>query len=251
MDDRHILLVVEGEDDEPKLFKRIFSCFKEIGLSEDNICVYGTSLWVLNDNLRRDFGDDWYNEEIDFLEYIKSKKPELCDKKITDIFLVFDYERQDHRFNPEKLMNMQRFFSNSTENGQLYLNYPMIEAYRHMKKPLPDIEFLDRACPCDLLFQGKYKERVGAESKFTQLSKISREDFRELVMHNLCKASRVAYSTESLSYETALEYWDQLDLDAVLDKQNTFALSNDKFVYVLSTCLFFIPEYNSKLIFLE
>ncbi len=249
MSERNILLVVEGEDDEVKLFKRIFACFDEMELTEDNICIYGTSIWVLNDHLRRDFGENWYNEELDFLEYLRSKNPELCDKKITDIFLVFDFERQDSRFDAQKLISMQRFFSNSTENGQLYISYPMIEAYRHMKRPLPDNEFLERACACKLLKRGKYKELVGAESKFTQLSKISREDLRELVIHNLCKASHITYSSSSLSYDTAFEYWKLLDLDSILIKQSSFADSPDGYVYVLCTCLFFIPEYNSNLIF--
>lgn len=48
---RNILLVVEGADDEVNLFGQIIKCFPEIKLSHENVLVYNTNLWVLNDDL--------------------------------------------------------------------------------------------------------------------------------------------------------------------------------------------------------
>lgn len=244
----NILLIVEGKRREVDLFKRILVCFPEIQLNTENIIVYNTNIWSLNNSLINNFGDDWYLEEIDFLGYIKSLNPNLERKKITDIFLVFDYERQDPNFNNDVIEYMLRFFNNSTDNGQLYINYPMVEAYKHLKKPLPDYDFLNRKCFCNDL--KKYKEIVGNESCFSDLRKIERNDFCEFVIHNLCKASYIVTGSSELSEKEARTNWSKLNMFEILEKQNINSTDNENgFVYILCTCLFFIPNYNSNLIF--
>ena len=69
---KNILLLVEGDSSEVSLFSRILDCFPEIKINKNNILVYHTNLWVLNGNLKKEFGDDWYSQEIDFLEFLKS-----------------------------------------------------------------------------------------------------------------------------------------------------------------------------------
>lgn len=259
---RNILLLVEGRSEEVKLFNRILKCFPEIDICSDNILVYDTNLWVLNGDLVKEFGDDWYLQEIDFLGFLKSSNKvkrqiaSIDSAKITDIFLIFDYERQDPLFDAETLEEILRFFNNSTENGQLYISYPMIESYKHFcVKPLPDIDYLNRLCNCNVLTssenkKNKYKQIVGIESRYTDLRKIEAEDFRQFVIHNLCKASHITQGTKGISEEIAHSYWDSLDMLNILKCQNRYSkdLLNG-FVSVICTCLFFIPEYNSKLIF--
>lgn len=268
---RKTLLLVEGKSAEVKLFSKILDCFPEINVNKQDILVYGTNLWTLYHALEKEFGSTWYEGEIDFIEFLKSSPiileqiegfqlhPEsLSDfsrNQFRDIFLVFDYERQDPLFDASRIRNMLGFWSESTENGLLYINYPMIEAYKHLKKPLPDLDFISRKCDCSELFsdetkQNKYKDIVGSESSFTDLRKYSRELFRDFVIHNLCKASAMTRGTTDISAETARQYWQSLSLDEILEIQNQCSLSPiDGFVYVLATCLFFIPEYHSKLIF--
>lgn len=250
MSERNILLVVEGMRAEKDLFKRILQCFPEIDLSPENIFVYDTNIWVLNHKLNLEFGDKWYEQDIDFLGYIKSLQQDLKGKKFTDIYLVFDYERQDDSFCPDVIEHMLQFFNNSTDNGQLYINYPMIESYRHLSSPLPDFDFLNRQCTCAALISRKYKEIVGIESDFKQLRRIQAEDFREFVIHNLCKASHIIFGTSDISEKTANDYWAKLDMLDILKEQNKHSTDKQNgFIYVLCTCLFFIPEYNSNLIF--
>lgn len=258
---KNILLLVEGDSSEVSLFSRILDCFPEIKINKNNILVYHTNLWVLNGNLKKEFGDDWYSQEIDFLEFLKSS-PNLQNQiknidtiRITDIFLVFDYERQDPLFDSSALENLQRFFSNSTENGQLYINYPMIEAYKHLKKPFQDNDYLNRECSCSILTskenkKNKYKQIVGDESNYKDLKKIQTEDFRQFVIHNLCKASFIIKGGGEVSETIAYNYWKNMNMSLILKKQNQH--SEDILcgsVYVLCTCLFFIPDYKSSLIF--
>ena len=268
---RKTLLLVEGKSAEVKLFSKILDCFPEINVNKQDILVYGTNLWTLYHALEKEFGSTWYEGEIDFIEFLKSSPvileqiegfqlhPEsLSDfsrNQFRDIFLVFDYERQDPHFDASRIRNMLGFWSESTENGLLYINYPMIEAYKHLKKPLPDLGYLSKKCACSELFsnetkQNKYKDIVGSESSFTDLRKYSRELFRDFVIHNLCKASAMTQGTTDISAQTAQQYWQRLSLEEILEVQNQCSQDAvNGFVHVLATCLFFIPEYHSKLIF--
>ncbi len=269
--ERKILLLVEGKTTEVKLFGMILDCYPEIQVKKQNIFVYNTNIWTLHHALKKEFGDTWYEEKIDFLGFLKSlpviqgqitrlqtnqqQTDDFKDLIFTDIFLVFDYERQDPSFDPSLIKNMLAFWSESTENGLLYLNYPMIESYKHLKNPLPDLDYINRKCSCSILFSNEtkknmYKSIVGCESSFTDLRKYTRDIFKEFVIHNLCKASAMVNGTTDISIQTAQQYWQSMRLDQILNIQNQCAQSPTVgYVYVLATCLFFIPEYHSKLIF--
>lgn len=261
MNNRNILLLVEGEAAEVGLFNKIFECFPQMGYSKDNIIVYKTNLWVLIGDLKNYFGDDWHEQkEINFLNYIrfseklKGQAKKLDGKKITDIYLVFDFERQDLRFNGSDIENMQKFFSDPTRNGMLYINYPMVEAYKHLQKPLPDKKYLDRICKCSDLTE--YKSAVNSGSHFKDLRKLGREEFKQLLIHNLCKAACITEAETSpkkikcISEETAYKYYLYHDFLNILEKQIYCSADRQTgFVYVLATCLFFISDYNPKLIF--
>lgn len=246
---RNILLIVEGADDEVNLFKQVIQCFPEIKLSPENILVYNTNLWVLNDDLSREFGNEWYeSEDIEFREFLEVKFPDIKGKKITDIFLVFDYERQDHRFDAEKLENMLKFFSDSVENGQLYINYPMVESYRHLNmKPLPDDSYRDRICNVSDICQ--YKETVGRETKFHDYRKLNRALFQDVIIHNIKKASHIVNSIYELNRVELENFAREIDYMKIAQKQNQISGKNDGFIYVLCTCVFFVSDYNVKLLF--
>ena len=51
------------------------------------------------------------------------------EKEIIKIFFNFDYEAQDPNFSINKIQRLQKYFSDVTNNGQLYINYPMVESY--------------------------------------------------------------------------------------------------------------------------
>lgn len=269
--EKRILLLVEGKSAEVKLFSKILDCFPEIDVKKQNIVVYNTNLFALNQALTKEFGDTWYDEKIEFLNFLKTSpvtqdqisnlqnEQESADDvkefKFTDIFLVFDYERQEPLFNAELIKKMLSFWNESTENGLLYINYPMVESYMHLKGPLPDTDYLTRKCSCAELFRkerkkNKYKRIVGAESSFMDLEQYTKELFREFVIHNLCKASAITRDTDDISVLTAQQYWESIDYSEIADVENQCSHSEQTgFVYVLATCLFFIPEYNSDLIF--
>ena len=245
---RNILLTVEGADDEVNLFKQIIEYFPEIKLSPENILVYNTNLWALNDELSKEFGDKWYeSEDIEFREFLEAKFPDIIGKKITDTFLVFDYERQDSRFDANVLESMLIFFNDSVENGQLYIKYPMVESYRHLNmKPLPDDSYKDRICKVTDI--GYYKETVGRETKFQDYRKYDRCLLRNVIVHNLKKISYILNDIYDLSESALINLARQINYLEIAKKQNQASTNDVGFIYVLCTCVLFVSDYNVKLL---
>lgn len=248
-DGRNILLIVEGEKAEVRLFEKILSLFPEIKLNPNNILVYNTNIWVLNKSLEDAFGTDWYNsKDIEFLEFIESRFPEIKGKKITDTFLVFDYERQDFRFCGDKLEKMCQFFNDSVENGKLYINYPMIESYKHFKcSEFPDNDYKDRICKVEDI--AVYKNTVGQETKHQDIRKFSRAMFQQITIHNIKKSSFIVSNKYDLNDSEILDYCEYIDSQEIAKMQNVHSSGAEQFIYVLCTCLFFISDYNRNLLY--
>lgn len=162
------LLIVEGNHEKNELFWLIFKCFPEINIDMDNVWIYGTNIYLLYEDIVKEYGSDWAEEEMDIdLPFVISKKqtPSTLRYKddFTNIILVFDYERHDTNFSERKILEMQKIFSDATDMGKLYINYPMIESYQHLKL-IPDSDFAERKVPVSLKPGRKYKVLVGKES---------------------------------------------------------------------------------------
>ncbi len=173
------LLVVEGEHEKDILFRLLFQCFPEINIDMNNVWVYGTNIYLLYEDIAKEYGNDWAGEEIDVdLPFVISKKKTPEDLKykgdFTNILLVFDYERHDINFSEEKIMEMQKQFSDMTDMGKLYINYPMIESYQHLSS-IPDFEFEEKKIPVSLQPGKKYKELVRRESVIERIVKFPRK----------------------------------------------------------------------------
>ena len=158
------LLVVEGKHEKDELFWLIFKCFPEVDIDLNNVWIYGTNIYMLYEDIVNMYGHDWVEEEIDVdLPFVISKKktPDNVRYKndFTKILLVFDYERHDTNFSEEKITQMQRKFSDVTDMGQLYINYPMIESYQHLVS-IKDLNYEGRKVPVSLQPGSKYKEIV-------------------------------------------------------------------------------------------
>lgn len=162
------LLIVEGKHEKDELFWLIFKCFPELNIDINDVWIYGTNIYKLYEDIVKEYGNDWAKDEMDVdLPFVISKKehPETIYYRndFTNIVLVFDYERHDPAFSEEKILEMQHCFEDSTDMGKLYLNYPMIESYLHLKS-VPDEEYINRKIPVSLQPGDRYKGMVKSES---------------------------------------------------------------------------------------
>lgn len=162
------LLIVEGNHEKNDLFWLIFKCFPELNIDMENVWIYGTNIYQFYDDIEKEYGENWDEEDVDIdLPYVVSRKktPDNLRYKndFTNIILVFDYERHDTFFSKSKIAMMQKRFSDMTDMGKLYINYPMIESYQHLKT-IPDADYKDRKIPVLLQPGKRYKELVRKES---------------------------------------------------------------------------------------
>ena len=143
-----ILFVFEGRKTEPALFKTLEHLYFN-NPDEKKVCCFGYNIY----ELYRLMTESDFTEDI--VTVIKRKlkssneKPILEDISITDfseVYLFFDYDFQNKNLELEELNTqlheMLDFFSDETDNGKLYISYPMIESIKCTQK-LPDEHFYE------------------------------------------------------------------------------------------------------------
>lgn len=239
-DKRKILLLVEGAKTDVRLMQHLIKMY-EIDVKHE-IVSYNTNIYTLYSEMFVKNSP----EDMDILQVLKNREDDNEKKKIfndryTDILLIFDLDPHDSQFTYEKINKMMNYYTESTDMGKLYLNYPMVEAFYHMKD-IPD-EFYNTYCATLLeLEQKKYKKRVNKENRDGSYNKFActREECNKVIQQNIDKAWFIL----NRQYDKEQEILSQVEiLSSQLNK-----MREDKEVYVLCTCAFFIVDYNSGLI---
>lgn len=160
------LIIVEGKHEKNELFWLIFRCFPEIRIDINDVWIYGTNIYMLYDDIVKEYGLEWIDDDID-LPFVISKKKRLNPLRhkedFTNIILIFDYERHDTNFSESKILEMQDYFRDVADTGKLYINYPMIESYQHLIA-LPDLDYAERKIPVSLQPGAMYKGLVRNET---------------------------------------------------------------------------------------
>ena len=129
-----ILIITEGKDPDKKLIEHIVKEFQ----------IKGEVIWAKIGTIYAFYKDikEKYDENMDVIKYIKYKYSDKISKEfkaseISYVYLFFDYDLHS-KLNEEyekiydrinEISEINSFFENETENGKLYLSFPMIEAY--------------------------------------------------------------------------------------------------------------------------
>jgi hypothetical protein len=133
---------------------------------------------------------------------------------------------------------MLKTFNDSADEGKLYINYPMMESYRHLRS-LDDEEFKDR-CVAVSLFPD-YKYIVGREchEKLKNINNYDVNTFHTIISLHLKKANYILNSRYELPSIEEFESWEGAD---ILGKQRK-RMEEDNSVFVLNTSLFNVVDY--------
>lgn len=238
MSERKVLFIVEGSRGEPRLLRRMHDIL--LDTTPDNIYWHGT---VIHDLLRRMFADG-DGEDMDVVSVLREsvtdpKRRRVLEREFTDVYLVFDMDPHDPRYDRELLDMAMAFFTESTENGKLYLNYPMLESYRHLKAH-DDQEYPERKVSVGSL--GGYKSLVDREGHpdFKQLERYDEDTFREIIRLNITKANWMLEGERTVPDNETFLSWNGSD---ILDVQNDL-IKRENCVYVLNTSVFYPVEFN-------
>ena len=138
-----ILFIFEGTEREPNIYSTIERLY--FPKHNDNIiCSFGHNIYELYRQLKE--------YEYDIVAIIKERLSQRGDSllesikptDISEIFLFFDYDFHHSQLSLEeinrRIEEMLSLFDNETQDGKLYINYPMIESIRYTKE-LPDEDY--------------------------------------------------------------------------------------------------------------
>ena len=93
---------------------------------------------------------------------------------------------------------MLNYFNKSTNNGKLYINYPMVESFKHLKS-IPDRDYIDRIVSLDTVKKGKYKELVGKEAALKDIRKYDQRICNQVIIHNIIKSYYILYKNYNMN----------------------------------------------------
>ena len=126
------LFVFEGARSESKYVEKLEQNF--LGKRISVKCVYDAEIYQLYKQLK---AEEFAFDMVNLLKERSKENAELLHDYTRDsfayIYLFFDYDAHSTMADDVKIMEMLKFFNNETENGLLYISYPMVEAIRHYR----------------------------------------------------------------------------------------------------------------------
>jgi hypothetical protein len=130
--------IVEGEAREPQVIDNISKVFFKQGNFKIITLPAGENIYMLWKKLK---ADDFDTDIIEVLRESNKKIREqlegLSRDDFSEVFLFFDYDAHQTNLGEsdgdDVINQMLESFDNETENGKLYISYPMVEALRDFK----------------------------------------------------------------------------------------------------------------------
>ncbi len=229
---KNILFVFEGQKSEPLAFTSLQRFF----LNEDGRtiihAVFCGEIYSLYHTLKKD-------EDLELFYILKGKelnKDSLADlslKDISEVYLFFDHDAHATAADEVKLREMLEFFNEETENGKLYISYPMVEAIKHFH---PDHCF--KSLTVEIGKNKQYKAFVANNccNQYKNIQAYSKEQWFTLIKNNLMKASYIV----SGNYELP---------EHLIPQPQIFSCQQERYikprgeVSVLSSIPLFLKEY--------
>jgi len=189
-----ILFVFEGEQREVQVFKAIERLYFRPG--ESIICSFNNNIYELYRQLQELDGNGDIVSVLREINYGNHSSPFAKGSKSSDyseIFLFFDYDFQNKNLTlaemNDQIEEMLDMFSDETDNGKLYINYPMIESIRYTKK-LPDSSFQSYTISREECQNKNFKSIAAGFSEYGNLDFILFPSNRELEENEVNKLKR-------------------------------------------------------------
>ncbi len=231
-----IAFILEGEKREKHYFTELIKL--EIFPKEIEIILLSAkfNLYTLWQELNKD-------ENLDVIEIINEKNKnqnKLNRNDFSEIYLFFDYDPQQRNLPKgydfkDVIKKMLETFNNETENGKLYISYPMIEALRDIKENTC-CSFYKCYIPKEKL--SSYKEKTGNKNVYNNIKKYTKETLEMIMAIFLvrcnCLFNKQLHLTEILSWYKKEEISPLMILEKELELYN-----KNKNIFILSA----IPEF--------
>ncbi len=247
MSSAKVLIVLEGEKPEENTLARLQRAFPEelADLSEDLVkVIFKSNIYSLYSKLK---DDDGFLDVVEILkeQYADDEELQNLDRDaVSQVFLFFDLDihglAQPIEQSCEQLDELLNFFDNETENGKLFLSYPMVEVVNICDQSnglMPEDRKLFKICDCE---EDGFKHFVNDLNRDSKT--ICRANCRENWLI-ICKANyEKAKWLMHLTSEELSSVLGQMQQVAILQHQQKL-IKNDNVIATLSAFPFFLLEY--------
>ncbi len=226
----HILFVFEGEDTEEKIFESLSKYyFSECSRLH---ALYGCDVYSLYQKIKQD-------EFLDLIPLLKENAAnreqltELTRENVSEVYLFFDYDGHSGSASDSKIFELLSLFEEETGDGKLYLSYPMVEAFKHLKE---GFDFKDIAVDCRKNI--RYKELVNNEGDncYNNLKKITKEQWATIISSHCKKMNYLVRGEFTLPNRSATQ------LEVFESQRDNYIIPKGQ-VAVLSAFPLFIGDY--------
>ena len=194
------LFIFEGVKAEPMYVNKLEKNF--LGDRVSVKTVYDAEIYQLYEQLK---DEDFALDIVNLLKERSKENAELLSGYNRDsfayIYLFFDYDAHATKADDTIISQMLAYFNNETENGMLYISYPMVDAIRHYRdmdsfKELT-VKCKRNNCPfknscedvTDCMKEPHYKTIVQNECRIqlTNINGYTREVWQELIRAHVSK----------------------------------------------------------------
>ena len=240
---KHIAFVYEGEKTEKALIERMQTLFfQDIA----NVLIFSFSacgnIYMIWNKLRE---NEFEIDVIDAIREISPKARELLEgysaRDFSEIYLFFDYDAHNDNLpqvyrNTDVVEELLHTFDNETENGKLYISYPMIESLREMSTEQEDYKSF--YVPIELIH---YKQYVSEEMEFQNFSHLTYGQWNTACRGSAKRANLiVSFRDEMPTYHHFLS---ELTQKKIYDAQRERFVKFNRMVGVLNSMPLFLLEY--------
>lgn len=236
-----IAFIVEGEAREPLIIQNISNIYFKHSNFQIITLPAGQNIYMLWQTLQED------DFETDIIEVLRESSKELqkilapyTRDNFSEVYLFFDYDGHQNNLTTEErsldtVMRMLEDFDNETENGKLYISYPMVEALRDF---YPQQCGSQTGCFCQLCEFANYKDTSASGECYTDFRKYSFEIWQMLISTFIMKVSCLLEQEKCISFE---EYRMKVTPITIYEYQNTY-INLDQ-IFILSAFPEFLLDY--------
>jgi hypothetical protein len=234
------VFIVEGEAREPLIINNICkNFFKHVNFKIITLPA-GQNIYMLWKKLLEDnFETDVIEVLREDSEYVANQLQDLTRTDFSEIYLFFDYDGHQNNLSEnlseDVLAQMLKSFDNETENGKLYISYPMVEALRDF---VPDICGNKDECYCDIFEIGNYKKMSSEKAVYTDFRNYTFDIWKYIIDVFVMRISCLLNLEKVITFE---EYRNFVNPEVVYANEKR-EIENNK-VFVLSGFPEFLLDY--------
>ena len=240
----HIAIIYEGEKTEKTLVEKMQEVFfREV--AETVVISFPAcgNIYMIWNKLREN------NFSIDVIDVVREMSPEAgkllegySSRDFSEVYLFFDYDAHNNNL-PLKyrsrnvIRELLDTFDNETENGKLYISYPMVESLREIHSETEDY----RNFYVSLDVGEAYKREVAEELEFRDFRRISRERWEVACRASVKRAHLIVDYKESIP--TYREFLQNLTQAKIYEAQWDHFVCFNRVVGILNGIPLLLLEY--------